>query len=65
MLELSFFLALPVRILEVKPEIQALVPQSGLLTAVCVTLSQLMALRCPVCSMSVLSEGHLLGPGMA
>lgn len=61
MLGLSFFLALPGRILEVEPEIQALVPESGLPTAGCVTLSQMLALGCLVCSLSVLSESHSLG----
>lgn len=60
-----FLLALPIRILEVKPLDQALVLALEELMACRAILSQMLALGCLVCSMGVPSESHLLGPGMA
>lgn len=58
MLECSFFLALPIRILGVKPGDRALVLEGAQLTVGCVALS-------PMLTLGVLSESHLLGPGVA
>lgn len=62
--ELCFFLALPVRILEVKPQDQGRVLELEGLTAGCVILSQMLTFRCLVCSMGMPSESHLPGSGM-
>lgn len=62
--ELRFFLALHIRILEVKPQGQGRGLKLEGLKADCVILSQRLTFGCLVCSMGMPSGSHLLGPGV-